>query len=186
MKRLIMLIPLVFLCCFGCQEREKVAEQPSSDMAMDTQMIKDRVEELEAATDSVDPIIGKWKLNIAESKILGDLPKEFTESYQEIDGNLIELTTIWIDSDGSSYPETFTFPAQGGVNTFLTPISEGRHEIETLIAPGEWFMTGMQDGKQTTTRHKVVSKDGKTMRHTIRHTDSDGKISEESFIFDRQ
>jgi len=68
----------------------------------------------------------------------------------------------------------------------LTPIDEGRLEIETLIAPGEWYMTGIRDGKQVIMRHKVISEDGKRMRQTIRHTDSQGDTTEEIFIFDRQ
>jgi hypothetical protein len=135
---------------------------------------------------AADPIIGKWKLNVAQSKLLEAPPKEFTESYREVDGKLIELITAVIGSDGSSVTEKFTFPAQGGVNKFSTAIDKGRHEIEALIAPGEWYMVGMQDDKQTITRHKVISKDGKTMRQTIRETDSKGNITEEFLIFDRQ
>ena len=115
-----------------------------------------------------------------------EVPREFTESYQEIDGDLIELSTEWINTDGSSNPEKFTFPAQGGMNKFLTPVDEGRLEIETLISFGEWYMTGMQEGKQIITRHKVISEGGKRMRQTIRHTDSQGNTTEELFIFDRQ
>ena len=137
---------------------------------------------------SADPIIGRWKLNVAKSRFspMEKAPKEFTEVYREIDGNLIELTTNWIAADGSSSPEKFTFPAQGGINKFLTPIDEGRFEIETLIAPGEWRMTGMQNGKQTITRHKVISKDGKSMRQTITNADAQGKTTEALYVFDRQ
>jgi hypothetical protein len=137
---------------------------------------------------AADPIIGSWKLNVAKSKLspMKKAPKEFTEVYREIDGKLIELTTNWIASDGSSSPEKFTFPAQGGINKFLTPIDEGRFEIETLIAPGEWRMTGMLKGKQIITRHKVISKDGKTMRHSITNTDAKGKVTEELYVFDKQ
>jgi hypothetical protein len=135
---------------------------------------------------AADPIIGKWKLNIAKSKLGQAAPKEYTEVYREIDSNLIELTTNWISSDGSSSPEKFTFPAQGGINKFSTPIDEGRFEIETLIAPGEWRMTGMQNGKQIITMHKIIGKDGKTMRHIVTNTDAKGKVSEELLVFDRQ
>jgi hypothetical protein len=137
---------------------------------------------------AADPIIGKWKMNVAKSKFspMEKAPKEFTEVYREIDGNLIELTTNLIESDGSSSPEKFTFPAQGGINKFLTPIEEGRFEIETLIAPGEWRMTSMLNGKQMRTMHKVISKDGKTMRHIVTLTDAQGKTTEALYVFDRQ
>src|SRR5512138_1828268 len=88
---------------------------------------------------AADPIIGNWKLNIAKSK-LSEVPKSFTESYREIDGDQIELTTVWIGSNGSPNTEKIVFPAQGGVNKFLNAIQKGRHEIETRISPGEWYM----------------------------------------------
>ena len=40
MKRLLMLIPLVFLCCFGCQQGEEVA---TADVEADIQVIKDKI-----------------------------------------------------------------------------------------------------------------------------------------------
>jgi len=58
-----------------------------------------------------------------------------------------------------------TWPAQGGV------AEEGSSEeellVETLIAPGEWYVTRIQDGKQIQFMHKVISEDGKIMRQTI-------------------
>ena len=51
MKRLLMLIPLVFLCCLGCQQGEKVA---TVDNEADIQAIKDSIVELEAAVNTGD------------------------------------------------------------------------------------------------------------------------------------
>jgi hypothetical protein len=55
------------------------------------------------------------------------------------------------------------------------------------MAPGEWLVTYLlQGGKQVATMHKVISKDGKTMRQTIRGFDTDGKPFEQLQVFDRQ
>ena len=51
MKRLLMLIPLVFVCCLGCQQGEEVA---TVDVEGNIQAIKDSVAELEAAVNMGD------------------------------------------------------------------------------------------------------------------------------------
>ena len=59
---------------------------------------------------AVDPVIGSWKLNIAQSKFSPRLlaaqrlaaPKERTEVYREIEAHRIELTSTEIRIDGSS------------------------------------------------------------------------------------
>jgi len=51
MKRLLMLIPLVFLCCMGCQQGEEVAAE---DVEEDIQTIKDIVKERNSATNDTD------------------------------------------------------------------------------------------------------------------------------------
>jgi uncharacterized protein (TIGR02246 family) len=51
MKRLFMLIPLVFLCCLGCQQGEEPA---TVDVEADIQAIKDSVAELESAVNAGD------------------------------------------------------------------------------------------------------------------------------------
>ncbi len=51
MKRLLMLIPLFFLCCFGCQQGEKVA---AVDVEADIQAIKDLVADFNVAVNTGD------------------------------------------------------------------------------------------------------------------------------------
>ena len=51
MKRLLMLIPLIFLCCFGCQQSGEVA---AVDNEADIQTIKDIVADTEAAINTSD------------------------------------------------------------------------------------------------------------------------------------
>ena len=66
------------------------------------------------------------------------------------------------------------------VATLPTPLL-----IETLVAPGEWLVTYMQDGRQYGTLRKVVSADGKTMRETFKGT-VQGQSLEIAVVVDRQ
>ena len=54
MKRLLMLIPLVFLCCLGCQQGERVLLEPEADVEADIQAIKDIVADCNAAANASD------------------------------------------------------------------------------------------------------------------------------------
>jgi hypothetical protein len=138
---------------------------------------------------ATDPIIGTWKLNIAKSTFASNAPpppKEQTEAYRLINNGEIELTYKSIEKDGSSVLLVITWPAQGGAAKVIKgDIPKNISWIETLIA-GEWYATQMQDGKQSYTRHKIVSKDGKTLRQSFRSTDAQGKPFENILVFDRQ
>jgi hypothetical protein len=110
-------------------------------------------------------------------------PKEQIESYRHVDGNRIEMAQTRVSTDGSSNTYTLSWPVQGG-----TVLGEtgGTVMVETVIAPGDWVVTTLQDGKQLRTLHKVISRDGKTMTHTSRGTDPQGRPFENVTVFDRQ
>lgn len=56
MKKLLMFIPLVFLCCFivGCQQGERVLVEPMPDVEADIQAIKDIIAEFNDALNAAD------------------------------------------------------------------------------------------------------------------------------------
>jgi len=139
---------------------------------------------------AADPIIGTWKLNIAKSTFPSNAPpppKEQIEAYRYLDTGEIELTYRLTDKDGSSVLEVFTWPAQGGAAKMIKGnIPKNISWIQTLIAPGEWYVTAMEDGKQLGTRHKTISKDGMIYRQSWKRTDSRGKPYEILLVFDRQ
>jgi len=146
------------------------------------------------AANGADPIVGTWKLNIAKSNFSPVLqavtkraaPKEHTEIYREIDGDLIEFTTTEIRADGSSDSGRLTWPRQGGMVKVLEGQS-GLLLIESFIGPGNWYVTGLlKDGRQFGVRHKTVSKDGKTLRQTITGMDQGGKAFEQLEVYERQ
>ena len=58
--------------------------------------------------------------------------------------------------------------------------------VETFIGPGEWYVTNIQDSKQTSTNHKVVSQDGKRLTVTKKGMSSSGDSFEQIEVYDRQ
>jgi hypothetical protein len=146
---------------------------------------------------AADPIIGTWKLNVEKTRELNsgksqnpesaaDTIKEQTEVYRNLDSERIEITLTRTRTDGTSSVSKLVWPAQGGAVTFLQGDPRGRSLVETLIAPGEWYVTYMREGKQYMTLHKAVSKDGKTLRQTFKYLDRDGKLLEGTTIYDKQ
>ena len=136
---------------------------------------------------AADPIIGTWKLNLEKSKGSqpSAAPKEQLEVYRELDSGEIELTLTRTMVDGTSSLSKLTWPAQGGTVTFVQSDPRGRSLVETLIAPGEWYVTYMRDGKQYLTVHKVVSKDKKMLMQTFKGIFS-GKSIVSVSVFERQ
>jgi hypothetical protein len=137
---------------------------------------------------AADPIIGTWKLNLAESKFPATevMPKERTEFYREIDADLIEFEATGIEANGSPISFKATWPQQGGTVDILQGGNEETSYIETLIEPGDWYVTVLQNGKQVGVIHKTFSKDGKKMRQTYTSTDAQGHPFERLSLYDRQ
>jgi hypothetical protein len=135
-----------------------------------------------------DPIIGTWKLNVAESRFPSPQLtfKEQTEVYRDIGNGQIELTYNSINKDDSLTYEVFVFPAQGGTATLVKGAVAGRSYIETKIAPNEWYATCLEDGKQLYVLHKVISKDGKTLVKTPGSVDDQGNSLELYLVLERQ
>jgi hypothetical protein len=144
---------------------------------------------------AVDPIVGTWKLDLGRSKFPTSdaTPKEQTEVYRDVGGS-IEFTLTRTGANGSIEVEKLSWPTEGGavkVQQLPPGLPVSYSLIETLIAPGEWYVTTLIFGKQIASMHKVISSDGKTMRQTVKvrsQTLPDGrKIGGETLqVFDRQ
>jgi hypothetical protein len=137
---------------------------------------------------AADPIIGTWKTNLEKSTFPADQQgiKEDINTYREIEGDLIELSIKTINPDGSLYTALWTWPKQGGFAKVLSrTLDEGVIYVQTLIEPGHWCVNIMKDGKQIARYHKIVSKDGKTMRQTL-IGDKDGNPISIMKVLERQ
>jgi hypothetical protein len=144
------------------------------------------------ANNLADPIVGTWKLNITKSKIAipDSTPKEiieyysamkeWTEIYREIEGDQMELAST--EEPAGKY----VWPRQGGVVKVVEGDPLLATHIETLIEPGNWYVTLLIDGRQVAVKHKTFSKDGKTMLMKETFRDPQGKFIEMPFVFDKQ
>lgn len=140
---------------------------------------------------AADPIIGTWKMNIEKSKFPEWFPaaKECTVIYREVGPDQIEMTFSTSNRDGTSNLDICTYPAQGGAMVCRQEGSakmEGVSLFQMFVGPGEWYALYIQNGKQVGTRHKVVSKDGKTTRDTMKAPEYMGKPLEAIWIMEKQ
>lgn len=139
------------------------------------------------STIAADPIVGTWKLNLTQSEFpRADLqPKNHVEVYRRTGSGRVELTLTRTMANGS--PDNFkgTWPEGGGVVEEARDL-RGLLIVETLVAPGEWYVTQMKSGTQFATIHKVVSTDGKSMRQVVKGVDPQGHLFVQIQVFDRQ
>lgn len=139
---------------------------------------------------AADPIIGTWKLNIAKSKIplSQTAPKEITDVYKETADNQMELTRTGIQTDGAAIFSKWTWPREGGIaeRKAPDPLPKEISYIELLLDPGSWYVTILQNGKQNTVMQKVISKNGKILRITIKSKDAQGKSEEQLHFFEKR
>ena len=136
---------------------------------------------------AADPIIGTWKLNVSKSKIRpsNTAPNELTEIYREIEDGKIEYSREVTHIDGTANSSKWTFPRQGGVGKRLYPPPNDNLYVDTLVEPGNWYLTVLVKGVQATVVHKTISKDGKTMTQTLMGLDAQDKPVE-FMVFERQ
>jgi hypothetical protein len=138
---------------------------------------------------AADPSVGTWKLNLAKSKLPPSTqaqPKEETQVVQEIEDEM-QVTVTGIRTDGSPISDKHSAPKNGGMVTYQQGAPPaGVTIVYTLIAPGDSYVTVLQNGRQIAVVHAVVSKDGKTNRWTTRGIDENGKAYEGLTVWDRQ
>ena len=135
-----------------------------------------------------NPIIGKWKLNLAKSQyFLGPPPKSQTRTYEpsgdgfkfnveEINANGNRIAFGFVASyDGKDYPYVPQGP--NGADTIAI------HQIDANTTE----FTTKKAAKVDTTGSMVVSGDGKALTITSRRTTASGQTTLSSVqVFDRQ
>jgi hypothetical protein len=140
-----------------------------------------------------DPMVGTWKLNVEKSKFSQAYlaftkqaaPKEETRVFRIVNDHY-EFSGTITRTDGSSRSFKCLIPKQGGALECEGPAREGFSLIFTVIGPGNWYATVLQNGKQTSAGPFAVSKDGKTLRDIDRGIDPQGKPFEQIQVFDKQ
>jgi hypothetical protein len=131
-----------------------------------------------------NPQMGTWKLNEAKSKIAPGFPKN-TTVVVEPSGDQIKVTVEGVDGEGKPTHNEWTgkfdgkdYPVTGD------PTSDVRSYKK--IDDRTLELTIKKDGKTTITGRIVVSADGKTRTGTINRTDSAGKKTKSTVVYDKQ
>jgi hypothetical protein len=145
---------------------------------------------LSCSAYAADPIIGAWKLDKAKSRLSNSptTPKELTDTYVETAQGIIELTRNGIQNDGAAISSKWSWPKQGGVahRILPDPLPKDTSFVAVLVAPGKWYVSIMNAGKQISFYGKDTSKDGKVLHITLKGTDEKGNPFDELFVFKRQ
>jgi len=131
------------------------------------------------------PMVGTWKLDAAKSKFSrGDLPKGVTLVIEQKGEDLL-VSASGTNGDGSPLSIKYTIPEKGGAGTLQ---EGGAYDglSSKLVSTDVRENTYTKNGKIVTTRRNVVSKDGKTMRSTVKGINMQGKPISGTEVFEKQ
>ena len=131
-----------------------------------------------------------WKLDTAKSRLSQSpiTPKELTDTYKETTQGTIELTRSGIQTDGAAISSKWSWPKQGGLaqRVLPDPLPKEMSYVAVLVAPGKWYVSIMNAGKQVSFYGKDISKNGKTMQIALKGMDEKGHPFDELFVSRRQ
>ena len=176
MKTLLMLISLVFLCCSGCQQGERVADVQDE---ADVETVKDV---------AADPWNGTWKLNAAKSKAPGgQIPHPISTNIIEVQGDTMRLIADHTDRngnmehveytaklDGKEYPVTSTPPGPQPYTISLKQTNPRTREFVEVI------------GTFTIKGRDILSEDGKSFSRIVDSQDAEGNDTSVIQFFEKQ
>lgn len=130
------------------------------------------------------PFVGTWKLDTAKTKYTsGDPPKDVTLVIEE-QGDNLQVTATGTNADGSPLSVKYTVPAKGGDGQ----IQEGPYDAMSskAVSANVRDNTYSKGGKQIASRHIVLSKDGKTMRATMKGINANGQTVAGTEVYEKQ
>ena len=133
------------------------------------------------AADDVQ--MGTWKLNEAKSKISAGAPKNSTVVYAA-DGDNIKVTVDGTDADGKPAHNDWTGKFDGKDYPVTGDPSQDMRSYKKINAH-TMALTVKKDGKITTSGRIVVAADGKSRTVTTTRTDSKGKKSRSTAVYDK-
>ena len=131
-----------------------------------------------------NPLDGTWKLNPAKSKFTtGTPPKEETATIQMV-GDQDQVTTNGTASDGSPISMKYEVPDKDGVGKLLAGPFDGVSGKRIDDSTSE--VSFMKGGKEMLHGRMVVSKDGKTVRETVKGTNPLGNPVSGVLVWEKQ
>ena len=135
-----------------------------------------------AGRQAPDPVIGTWKLNVAQSS--GAVPKSETRTYAAVaDGTKLTYTRLGADGQESTVQTTYKpdgkdYPVSG--SSAYDTLSAKRIDSHTTEA------TLKRGGKIVSTTTRSVSKDGKTLTLVNKTSGDQGTSVTSTLVYDRQ
>jgi hypothetical protein len=166
MKRLLILIPLVLLCCFGCQQGEEVA---TTDV-------------------EANPWNGTWELNAARSKAPGgQIPHPSSTNIIEIDGETMRLVADHTDASGNPEHVEYTAKLDGKEYPVeATPAGPQPYTISLKETDPRTREFVEVIGTFTIRGRDVLSEDGKSFSRIVNSEDAEGNDTSVIQFFEKQ
>ena len=120
------------------------------------------------ASDSSDPFIGSWTMNLAKSKYSkpSNAPRSETRSWEMTPEGMIHLHVEQVAADGTTITENSTYKRDGKTYP-LTGLPNNDAIAVTQVSSHELRSTQLLKGKVVGHMTSVVSQDGKVLTMTI-------------------
>jgi hypothetical protein len=146
--------------------------------------------QLLAQTAEGDPFLGRWRLNLAQSKFMnmGSLDKPLIMTIEgQADARLVIVEGITTDEKNIAYSFLIDFGGSKKSRVEGTNMPNGEDTITANKTDDHTVeFTGTKEGKAVYSGHVVVSADGKTITITTQGTDPQGKPTSETSVWDKK
>ncbi len=130
------------------------------------------------------PFVGTWKLDAAKTKYTAGEPSKDVTLVIEEQGDNLQVTATGTNADGSPLSVKYTVPVKGGEGQ----VQEGPYSAvnSKVVSASVRVNTYSKDGRVVASRRSVVSKDGKTLRTTVKGINAAGKPVAGTDVYDKQ
>jgi hypothetical protein len=132
-----------------------------------------------------NPMMGTWKLNEAKSKFSPGASKSVTVVY-EADGDNTKCTIDGVDGKGKPYHNVWVGKLDGKDYPVTGDTETGNTRAIKKINDHKMEASNKKDGKVTTSGSIVIAADGKTRTLNLTGTDSAGKKTSSTAVYDKQ
>jgi hypothetical protein len=139
-----------------------------------------------AFTQSANPAVGTWKLNVAKSKYQAGTPNKSGTTKIEAAGAGVKVTVDAVAGDGTTRHWTYTANADGKDVPITGNSQYGDIVAVTRVDANTTRQTYKNGGKVTATQTTAVSADGKTRTVTTKGTDARGRAIDAVAVYDKQ
>ncbi|MGA3040705.1 MAG: hypothetical protein ABSF54_07960 [Bryobacteraceae bacterium] len=136
---------------------------------------------------AADNSLGTWKLNMEKSKFSPSAPVKSLTTTREATDSGIKVTTTGerAGATGDTSINSSYIAKYDGSESPVTGAPYDTISIKQVNANTLTFSAKKMDGKYNVTGRSVVSKDRKTMTHTIKGTNTDGKPYMATMVWDK-